>query len=291
MRHRNWIITEYVENESKCISLFGLFRDTEPKFLQGQLERCPTTSRLHFQAFISYENARTLQSLKESLSPTAHFTGCTILRAAAINYGAKEETRIAGPWTYGIPPQASVLKTDWSAVLRSVLHKRYDEIPPQVVIAHCQKFDTLCSLFASDPRATLPNWLPNPWGLVIPSRRGIKRRHYWIWSATPNVGKTTLFALPLEKAYRCKIVCGKLSFWPISGQEELLILDDYNHASLKFNELNQMCDGTFTYDRKYSSMVRMSDPLIIILSNNPIWVLYPNMNQYLYARFNELEVQ
>lgn len=141
-----------------------------------------------------------------------------------------------------------------------------------------------------DKRGPLPTFLPNPWGKMLSSTIQGKRRHLWIFSRAPNKGKTYLFAKPLFKAYRSCLQCGDFTYWNINGQEELVIIDEYNNAKLKYSELNSICDGTFGY-RVFMHGVRLlNDPLICILSNQSISDLYPFMNTLLYERFNEIEI-
>jgi len=140
----------------------------------------------------------------------------------------------------------------------------------------------------SDQRQQLPRSLPNGWGQILPTDLQGKKRHYWIFSRGPNKGKTTT-AKGWRKDYKCHIQCGDFTYWGINGQEELLVLDEYNSAKLKVSDLNSMADGTYDY-RVFQGGVRGLECLIIILSNQPISSLYPNFNVFLYERFNEIEL-
>lgn len=131
-------------------------------------------------------------------------------------------------------------------------------------------------------------FLPNPWGLLLPFHRDEKRRHYWLYSTVPNLGKTTGFALPLKSQLRCVVTAGISQYWNVTAQVSCLILDDFNTAALKWSDLNQMCDGTYGYRVFMRGTVVLSSPLIIVISNQSILDLYPFMNQFLYARFNEI---
>lgn len=142
----------------------------------------------------------------------------------------------------------------------------------------------------SDKRLDLPPFIPNPWGKVMPSKIFAKKRHYWIFSRQPNKGKTYLFAKPLYKEYKCAIQSGSFDYWNIRGDEQMLIIDEYNSAKLKFSDINAMADGIYGYKVIYSGLKRLDDPLIIFLSNVPINELYPNMNFLLYERFREIEL-
>lgn len=132
----------------------------------------------------------------------------------------------------------------------------------------------------------MPLWLPNPWGLVLRTS-GSKRRHFWIYSNSPNKGKTTKFAFPLREEFGFSIITGDFSYWNIRGDEQGLVLDDYNTARLKYDFLNVMCDGTAGYRVFNRGVVTLNSPCIIVLSNRSIKDLYPNMYFLLEARFKE----
>lgn len=136
----------------------------------------------------------------------------------------------------------------------------------------------------------LPTWLPNPWGLLLWSKKNAKKRHLWIWSEKPNLGKTTKFGLPLLESYNGYLKSGDFTYWGVRGDEEFIILDDYNTAALKWSFLNQMADGTAEYRIFMGGVKRLKNPLIIILSNASIVDLYPHMNKFLTERFIEYKL-
>lgn len=137
----------------------------------------------------------------------------------------------------------------------------------------------------------LPEYLPNPWSLLLCSFKTIKRRHFWLWSSAPNLGKTTKFAKPLSDKYRGEIHTGDFRYWNVSRHDQFLILDDYNTAKLKWDALNQLCDNTYQFSKIYIGNVKITHPyLVIILSNSSIDTLYPHMNQFLYERFEEIKL-
>lgn len=136
----------------------------------------------------------------------------------------------------------------------------------------------------------LPDLLPNPWGRLLYSNLQTKRRHYWIFSRQPNKGKTFHFALPLKNKYRTVIATGDFQYWNVDSHTQLLILDDYNSAKLKWDAINQLCDGTYQFRVAYRGVVTVAKYLVVILSNQPISELYPFMNQFLYERFEEVEI-
>lgn len=140
-----------------------------------------------------------------------------------------------------------------------------------------------------DPRLPRPDNIPNTWQLILLGNQQIKQRHYWIWSSQPNKGKTT-FAKNIIKNYRSTIKSDKEPYWNLNTNEEIIILDEYNSALFTYQQLNCMCDGTYSYRMFMAGTIQLDDPLIIVLSNRPIKDLYVNMYDLLYARFNEIEL-
>lgn len=136
----------------------------------------------------------------------------------------------------------------------------------------------------------LPQWLPNPWGKLLPVFPDRKRQHYWIWSRRPNLGKTTMFAKPLVSEYNAVIQSGTFQRWNVTRFTQCIILDDYNTAALKWNELNQMCDNTYCFSVIYKGIITPEKYIMIILSNVSLDTLYPHMNVFLYERFKEIEL-
>lgn len=70
----------------------------EHEFVVGQLERCPSTGKLHIQAYVECKSAR---DLKWYGSRGYHVEPCKGTQAQCIAYCTKEETRVLDPLTYG----------------------------------------------------------------------------------------------------------------------------------------------------------------------------------------------
>lgn len=131
----------------------------------------------------------------------------------------------------------------------------------------------------------LPNWIPNPWGILLPLTNQ-KRRHWWIYSTQPNKGKTT-WAKEMQATYGAHIKSGDYTYWNITGRESMLILDEYNVAGLRYHVLNQIADGTFEF-RVFLQGLRTIPTLriVVVLSNQNLVDVYPHMSNLLMARFN-----
>lgn len=135
----------------------------------------------------------------------------------------------------------------------------------------------------------IPVMIPNNFGCIMLYNRDQKRRHYWIYSTQPNRGKTT-FGLSLEKDLSASFVGGDRGFFDVKANSRILIFDEFTTPRFTCTQLNQMCDGTFSYAYFKQGNVKLEEkkPLIVVLSNAPIDQVYPNKSLIVKARFIEL---
>lgn len=66
-----------------------------------QVERCPTTGKLHCQAYVRYTNQVALSRVIKLVAPNAHVEVCKGDEQENIVYCTKDESRVAGPWQIG----------------------------------------------------------------------------------------------------------------------------------------------------------------------------------------------
>lgn len=297
----SYIITDFSANESNWETYHDKFVDTgKVKYIGSQLERCPQTNSLHFQCFVKFFSKQRGSFIKK-LFPRCHWEPVTVERAEAINYGLKDDTRVLGPKEFGTRPKAvdrtmkggQRTKEQWEEIKKIVITGESSQLPADVVIKYNleRRYTNLKKFFTpKEISLELPRWLPNPWGKILRTSGAGKKRHFWIYSRRPNVGKTYLFAKPLALSYPVHIKSGDFSYWTLDESIKCVVLDEYNSPQLKWSILNQLCDGTFEFRIFQGGLIKLCDPLIIVLSNQTISDLYPNMNVYLYERFNEINV-
>ncbi len=99
---RNWVFTlyGYPEFEDEVNGTFWAKFGATLKYGICQIERCPTTERLHLQGYVEFSNAVRMSMLTRAL-PGIHVEPRNGTRAQAIEYCRKEETRVSGPFEYG----------------------------------------------------------------------------------------------------------------------------------------------------------------------------------------------
>lgn len=138
----------------------------------------------------------------------------------------------------------------------------------------------------------LPDILPANWKElslpVYPITH--KQRHYWLYSDKPNKGKST-FLKKLFTSYRASYYSCQEKYQSLKSDSQLVLVDEYGKGnSVTITILNTMCDGTYQYPSKGRPAVTLNDPYVIICSNFPIAVVYPNSQGRVEARFNEIKL-
>lgn len=294
MTHQTYIITLFdAQIDQKWERLHDEMWDSgKMVYIGSQLERCPESGRLHWQAFVKFHRqTKQRGTWFKKYANGIHFTVCSKERAEAINYGTKEETRVAGPKENGLKPEP-VQKFDAEQCKALILAGKKEEIPFGYVLRYNleRRYDALREFLQADTRSDLPAFLPNPWGLLIPTDpQRSKKRHFWIYSRLPNKGKTYHFALPIVQKYQAEVFTGNMDYFNLTPRTQCIIFDEYNTARFKWDTLDVICDGTYSWRRFGQTNIRILG-IIIVLSNAPLYELYPNMNQFLYERFIEKEL-
>ena len=85
---------------------------------------------------------------------------------------------------------------------------------------------------------------------------GSKRRHCWIWSEKPNVGKTLNIQTACDVCFAfCAIY--QHQFWDtFDEQAQFVFIDEYGNDKLnklEISELNLLCDGGYKFKMKNKS--------------------------------------
>ena len=72
------------------------------KYAVGQLERGSETGRLHLQYFVQMERSRRLAHMRTVICDRSHWEPMYRSVAQARAYATKEDTRVEGPWEFGL---------------------------------------------------------------------------------------------------------------------------------------------------------------------------------------------
>lgn len=108
-RNRCWIITHFIESIEEGQSFLQESSSLPTvRYIIGQIEQCPTTNKLHVQAYIHFHGARSMSAVKKDLGNEVHLEIRRGTTKEAIKYCSKEETRVWGPFEHGDKPHQGI---------------------------------------------------------------------------------------------------------------------------------------------------------------------------------------
>lgn len=99
--------------------LFSWHTVPSVKYLVYQIEKAPTTGKLHCQGLICFKSGRKMNFVKKTLGNDPHVEICKAL-GKAIEYCKKEESRILGPWEHGDAPKEKGEKKGMSELYEDI---------------------------------------------------------------------------------------------------------------------------------------------------------------------------
>lgn len=212
MRYRSLLFTDYNYTELEGDEYLEFWKQLGYKFIVFQLERCPSSGRLHWQGFVQLSKQRTRSKL-QSIFRGLHCEKRRGTIAEAINYCEKEETRERGPFRDGdIPSQGK--RTDLDDVKQLL-----DSGATELEIAE-NHFGAYCRYYKAFGRYG---------GLRARPRN--EKTHSIVYWGKPGTGKTrTVYDTFGSGAVYDMPRPNGGSFWfdgLIPGKHRVLLLDDF----------------------------------------------------------------
>ena len=193
----------------------------------GQIERCPTTGRLHFQFYIQAHRTQALSWVRKYIADRAHWEQARGNVQQCIDYCSKDDTRVAGPWTAGMPKrqgQTAGLEAATELVCSGVALAEVAKRMPLVWVRHGKELvhlrQTLC--LDADRREFGPDG-PELWVLWGPSGSGKSRyaKEHW-----PGAFWKTPYT----------------QWWDGYGTHDTVILDDFRGDCMRLTDLQRLLD-------------------------------------------------
>lgn len=248
---REYIGTHYVESERP------VWNEKDMLCLRGQLEKCPSTGRLHWQFYVKFKNAKRPKGAGNACScEGAHMEPrkFKIKDGDMENYGLKSESSIEGTqFTFGDEEITQGTRTDLKSMCREILDGKCladiaQEYPEQYVKYH----NGIKSLkYLSFQKR---NWIMDV-------------RIYW---GPPGSGKTS----KVYKEFGIDNVFSKMENKWYDGYngEECLLIDDFNPLDdwIKFKTLLKLTDSyPFTVETKNGTVNFCSKVIIFTCNEDP----------------------
>lgn len=112
-RSVNWLGTLNNPDTTECEAYLKAWKDSGATYVNGQLEK-GEEGTVHIQFFLNYVKPGPRLSALKKHCKRAHFEVVKRDNGAS-DYCLKEETRIEGPWEFGIKPARKNVKGDTAA--------------------------------------------------------------------------------------------------------------------------------------------------------------------------------
>lgn len=263
-----WCFTHFVPDEQDSSPPPFTISDEDLKHFHVrywivQLERASSTGRLHYQGYIHFERSIRMSSVKaiRPLDETTHLEPANGSVQSNIEYCSKDETRVAGPWSYGTIPSEVGSRTDFEVFREAVRDRRVkdrldvlEEYP--AMLARYPKFvDSCFEVFSKGALSELP-----------------VKTVIWL-HGSPGLGKSR-FARALLDAidqpfYELALGTGSSgSLWFDGlGSENALLIDDVSPSVISGNTLLRLLDR-YSYRVQYKGGSKLHYFQYVILTSN-----------------------
>lgn len=241
------------------------------KSFQFQLEKAPSTGKLHLQGcFYCYRDTSLsiahgfFGGLSAWIQPARNYKACW-------EYCQKDDTRIAGPWAHG-PPPAQGHRTDLDDFIEDSERFKAGDVDMsymrdahrRIECRHLRYFDRVISR-SSQPRSA-------------------KTRVVFIFGA-PGTGKTTVARGIARMQYghepypiSLARTAGHVQFYDGYDQwstQKAALIDEFSYHALPLREFNSLCDQGPLKVRVHGGYVEWVCELLLITSNFSFEECYP----------------
>lgn len=194
-----------------------------------QVERCPSTGRLHLQGYIEFTSPLRVGGVKRILGyDSAHLEGRRGTRAQAIEYARKEDTRVAGPWENGVsldgPIRRPTTLTECTQRIKDGASlSEVVESYPELYVRYRRGIQDLVSIYQ---RSAIPEW---------------RQVQVLVYYGASGTGKTRSAISSAAGDYYV-LDQGERVWFDGYNYEKTLIIDDF-YGWIKYGMLLRILDG------------------------------------------------
>lgn len=252
-RLRNWCFTKFVEEEKDYNDI--IHGEDRVRCAIWQLERSPSTGRLHLQGYAEFTSAVRMAQVKSILGDdTVHLEARRGTREQAIAYCRKDETRVRGPWEFGnLDSVQPGKRNDLSIVAQSILDgNALGEVIGEHPVQYIKFKRGIEALYFERKRETTKEF---------------RRLEVLVYYGDAGTGKTRTAVEKDPESYYILDQGERLWFDGYRG-ERTLIIDDF-YGWIKYGTLLRMLDGYQYRCEVKGGFVYAEWSCVIITSNKP----------------------
>lgn len=255
----DWSYSEESLAESSVIS-----------YVAYQLEKCPTTARLHYQGMVHMSNPRSIKYLKQTFCPDGFYECMRGTLLQAKKYCTKDDTRVDGPWEFGSLISHQGRRTDL-AQLKEDINSGISEF--ELMQEHFGSYlKYRSSILAA--RKLVQHKLRKAKGYI---KKDV--RIYW---GAPGTGKTRSAYEEFPELF--KLDPANNLWWDGYDGEDCILIDDF-YGQIKHNVMLNLLDGYPMRLEIKNGFTTLQATKIIITSNTNPREWYPNVPEAPKAAF------
>jgi len=281
-RYRNYVFTSYKFTESYETYLNDLSKETDIKYICGQVEKCPSTNRLHIQGYVELSKQLRLSSIKAlMINNEIHIENRMGSQTEAINYCKKLDSQVKPFKEYGIKNEQGQ-RTD----LQQLLEDIKNEMPlidlvtkwPSQYMRYSNGIEKMINIYKNEKNKnilkdmtmsmTLRQWQTETIEHLVNQN---DRQITWIYDQEGGAGKSKL---------QDWLVANKNAFMTEGGRkqdityrydsEEIIAINfsrSTDNDNINYGLIEKFKDGRIQSDKYMSTLKIVKEPKVIVFSN------------------------
>lgn len=215
MAAKNWCFTihDKEDNWPSDTMPIALWDPDVMKFLVYQLEKAPTTGKLHVQGYVQLKKKARMSTVKGILHhDDAHLETSKGTPRQNLSYCTKADTRLLGPWEFGEKPTGQGARNDLLEVAKEIKEGKTKREVAEAHPAEVIKFSKGLEIY----RHTIDS---------CPRWRNVEVTY--IWGPT-GTGKTRSVWESVEDVTQIYKVESDGQWWDGYDSQDIILFDDYN---------------------------------------------------------------
>lgn len=279
MSAKNWIFTINNYSDVEVLKVGELGTSNEIHYLVYQLERGENGTD-HVQGYVQLKKRKTLATMKRLLGDRTHLEMAKGSPGQNRDYCTKEDTRIEGPFEYGVMKGGAGSRTDISDFIARVKsgpvsEKEIIEEYGELVAKYPRFVDRVQRLYTEPARENFVPRIGWQFDLYLVLNGPVdKRKVIWYWEHSGNVGKS-YFALNYSAGdgrFGYVVTGGRFSDIFYAYKNEPVVFFDWardQEESFPYRVIEAFKNGYFLNTKYESVSRRFAVPHVVVFSNFP----------------------
>lgn len=310
---RRWLFTVYEDTEMETRELFSVMGVETGWGKEGvaQMERCPSTGRLHIQGYLITKDPRRMAWMKNNVHNTAHWEAARGSHEQCYDYCTKELTRVEGylpkHWGGMERDKAQGKRNDMNDAIQLAkeaaaaggqiqdIVKAVAREAPGAYVRYHAGFQALAEELVEDDTEDEEEMAWHPWQAALITELGLrpdKRTIYWFEDTVGGAGKSTIVN-KFTREGKGILLEGKVAdmkYAYMNNKKQVVFFDISRTMAENMNHLYQFAEqlknGQFMNTKFKSKEVTFKRPHVVFFSNGP-----PDLTKFTADRWRYYKIE